>query len=104
MGELKADGNAHEHTESGLLRDENIHRAHPLLHVLFAGHPLYLSLMRAAEPAAFVQRLPENSLQSRCRVGHHFLGVIQPLGIAQGLDRGIHLGGRIGVRLGANGG
>src|SRR4051812_16619613 len=94
--QLIPDGHADEHAHPGVLLQEVAHGLHPLVRVRAAGRPEQLRVPRRAEPVGLRERLVEDALQLWRAGGDDPLRLLEALGIAQRLDRGIDLG--VGVR------
>src|SRR4051812_36485928 len=95
------DGNAHEHAQARLLRDQVADRGDALVGIGLPGGSEHLRLVRGAEPVGGIQRLVQDPLKLRGAGLDEPLRLLQARRVAQGLDRSVDLG--VGVALGHGG-
>jgi hypothetical protein len=102
VGEPEADGDADQHREARFLGDQGADRRHAHVRVALGGDPAQLALAHVAEVAALLEGDVEDALELRREVRDDVLGVAESLGIAEGLHRGVDLGGGV-LALGQRG-
>src|SRR4051794_41035003 len=97
MSQFEADGRPDEHAQPGLLGHERAERRR----VGFGQDPLELRLVGVPEVPALLERRREDALELRGEMGHDVLRMLEPLGIADGLDGAVDLvGGVLDARQG----
>src|SRR4051794_33436861 len=95
--QLVADGHSDHHPEPGFFGHERPHSRYPFLRVVSQRGHLDGLLVAGLEPAAFLERDPQQLLQLGRRALDHLRGGHEALRVAQRPDRGVQLGIREGA-------
>src|SRR5918912_3414309 len=82
-GKLEAHGDADQHAQARLLRNQGPQGAETLVRILLVGDLRDLALVGVLEPAALVERLVDHALQAGRGVRDDLLRVAQAVGSAE---------------------